>query len=143
VPRIAILNILCGFIVIFLSACGGAFLSLDVTEAFKHDLSWLDSWDYVLLKSAHNHFNQFGYLMIFVGLTMPYSELSQRHKSWQTIGLICGCIGMGPGMVMRASIGVTGTEHPSGIVVGVLVSLALVALFAHIAGLMAKLKKRV
>ena len=46
----------------------------------------------------------FGMLHIFMGLTMPYSLLSQRVKAFQTGMLSCGLIAMGPIMIIRSNI---------------------------------------
>ena len=121
-----------------LSACGGAFLSTEVTAAFIHTPDWLHSWDYTLLKSAHNHFNQFGYLMVLFGITLPYSKIPLKYKQAQTIGMIAGCVGMGPCMIWKAAVGVSDTNHITSVVIGILVSAALCALATHFAGLMAK-----
>lgn len=141
--RVALFNITAGFVIILIAACGGAFLGEEVTQAFKHSTDWLESWDYTLMKSAHNHFNQFGYLMVFFGLTLPYSRIPHKYKIWQTVGMICGAVGMGPLLLWRAAAGTGDLERVTGYAVGLFVSLALVALSAHVAGLIAKYKQRI
>ena len=79
-PRIAILNILIGWVAIVISAFGGVFIANDLASEFVINSGFQDSWRAVITQSSHGHFNMFGMLHIFMGLTMPYSLLSQRVK---------------------------------------------------------------
>lgn len=141
-PRLALLNMCCGFFVLFAAAAAGAFVANDVTAAYMRDKVMLATWSMALLKSAHGHANLFGMLHILFGLTMPYSIWTDRIKRFQSVGLACGTAAIGPGLVLRA------TEVPgvgfdiNGAMVGALLSAALVTLATHAAGIGAKLWRR-
>ena len=141
-PRLAIFNMFFGFLVLFLAAAAGAFIATDLSSGYLQDKAFLDTWVMVLDKSAHGHTNLFALMHIAFGLTMPYSVFSNRVKLWQTIGFVCGTLAMGPGLLVRARLGPTAGTDVNEIVVGVLLSCTLVALFTHAAGLGAKLYRR-
>lgn len=141
-PRIAILNILIGFTVLFLAAAAGAFLATTITDGFLYDKVILESWAHLLQRSAHGHTNLFGVLHICLGLTMPYSQLSPKTKMVQTAGLSLGTIAMGPLMLIRAAVGPSSEIDLSGIVIGICLSAALLALAIQIFGLSLKLIRR-
>ncbi|RZA13013.1 MAG: hypothetical protein EOP10_30445 [Proteobacteria bacterium] len=134
-PRISLLNMAIGFSVLFLAACAGAFVSFDMTEAFLKDTTQLHNWQATLLASAHGHTNLFAMLHILLGLTFPYSSLSNRIKAWQTGGLFAGVIAMGPLMMIRASYGPSASLEGMGLLIGALLSLALLTLASHAAAL--------
>ncbi len=136
--RIALFNIGLGFVIIFCSACLGAFIASDIAESFLRQTGDLHSWYNILRRSSHGHFNLFGMIHILFGLTLPYSTLTPKLKYWQTIGLISGSIAMGPGMLMRAVIGPTEQFDATGVLLGGLISLALVAIAAHAVGVFMK-----
>jgi len=141
-PSLAIFNMAVGFIIIFLAASAGAFLSLDVTDAYLYDRDTMFTWQAVVQRSAHGHSNLFGMLHILFALTMPYSPWNLRIKFWQTTGFLAGSIAMGPVMLWRAAVGPTEGLDLVGIILGVLLSLTLLAIASHIAGLMKKLSVR-
>jgi hypothetical protein len=140
-PRLNILNMAIGFTVLFFAACAGAFVSFDMTEAFLKDASLLHSWRATLEASAHGHTNLFAMLHILLGLTLSYSPLSQRMKALQTAGLFAGVIAMGPLMMIRASYGPSASLEGMGLMIGVLLSLALVTLATHAAALIYRFVK--
>ena len=141
-PRLAVFNMFFGFLVLFLAAAAGAFVASDLTAGYLKDKAFLDTWVMVLNKSSHGHTNLFALTHIAFGLTMPYSALPPRVKLWQTVGLALGTLAMGPGLLARAQLGPTESTDVNAIVVGVLLSCALAALFSHAAGLAAKLYRR-
>ena len=132
VYRLAIFNILFGFVCLFLSASGGAFLSVEVTEAFLSDPAWLHGWNLTLLKSAHNHFNQFGFITILFGLTLSYSRIPRKFHLIQSVGLWLGALAMGPGMIWKSYEMPSRDETLATYAIGLGVSLALLAIVGHI-----------
>jgi hypothetical protein len=141
-PRLAILNMLIGFAVLTLAAAAGSFVAFDTTEAFLKDKALLDSWQLLLQSSAHGHTNLFGLLHIVFGLTMPYSAWSARVKTLQTAGLAMGTVAMGPVMLIRSFAGPSESLDLLEVVIGLLLSAALVAMLTHAAGLAKKLLQR-
>ena len=138
--KISLWNLIIGFLVIFFAACAGPFLALDATKSFIHDPGHLQSWTFTLMASAHGHTNLFGILHCLFGLSFPYSAVSKKHKYLQTIGLSCGTFSMSVLMVFRASGSpVEGFDVP-GLLTGVLLSFALLAIGSHCLGLMLKLR---
>jgi hypothetical protein len=141
-PRVAILNMVIGFAVLFVAAAAGAFIANDLSEAFLRDRELLNSWNAVLSRSAHGHTNLFAILHICFGLTIPYSVLSSRIKKFQTIGLFLGTFAMGPLMIVRASMAPSEGFDPVAILIGIFLSCALAMLFSHAYGLTGKLLQR-
>jgi hypothetical protein len=131
-----------GFMVLFFAACAGAFVSFDMTQAFIHDMAQLETWEMTLLKSSHGHSNLFGILHIVLGLTLPYSPLSQRWKYVQTVCMFGGVLAMGPGMVMRALAGPSESFDALGLSIGVGLSISLVSIGTHAAALFYKILRR-
>ena len=140
--RLSILNMALGFLVLFLAACAGAFVSFDMTQAFLHDPMQLETWQLTLLKSAHGHSNLFGLLHIALGLTLPYSPAPMLWKKLQTIGMFAGVLAMGPGMMLRAFSGPSESFDPIGLMIGLGLSLSFASLASHAAGLFYKLLRR-
>lgn len=141
-PRVALLNLVIGFTVLFVAAAGGAFVANDLSEAFLRDHELLNSWNAVLQRSAHGHTNLFGMLHICFGLTIPYSIFSDRIKKLQTWGLAAGTFAMGPLMIVRSSLPPTEGLDVMSVVIGIFLSAALAMLFSHSCGLLGKYMKR-
>jgi hypothetical protein len=141
-PKIGLINMLIGFCTLFIAASAGAFISFDLTQAFLKDPALLHVWEITLMKSAHGHTNLFGILHITLGLTLPYSPWPEKWKVAQTIGLFAGVIAMGPLMMIRAYLGPTDSFEPVGLFIGACLSLALLAIASHAAGLAFKIMKR-
>lgn len=141
-PRLAILNMLIGFMTLFFAAAAGSFIATSMTDAFLHDKAIIDTWTHLLQRSAHGHTNLFGLIHICFGLTMPYSALTPRIKLFQTVGLSLGTCAMGPLMLWRAAAGPSENVDMSSFVIGSLLSAALVAMGAHAFGLLIKLQRR-
>lgn len=141
-PRLSILNMAIGFLVLFLAACIGSFIAFDMTEGYLRDPEILSSWQLALQKSSHGHSNLFGILHILFGLTLPYSKLSLNLRKWQTLGLFSGTLAMGPGMLWRAQLGPSESVDLASILVGGGLSLALLTLASHFFGLIYKLLEK-
>lgn len=141
-PRIAVINFVIGFFVLFVAAGAGAFIATDLTNAFVRDQVLLNSWSAVLSRSAHGHTNLFALMHICFGLTLPYSIFSQRIKIFQTVALAAGTFAMGPLMILRSQMPPSENYDAVGIAIGVCLSAALVMIFSHAAGLLGKLLKR-
>ena len=52
-PRIAILNILIGWVAIVISAFGGVFIANDLASEFVINSGFQDSWRAVITQSSH------------------------------------------------------------------------------------------
>ncbi len=142
-PRLGLFNIALGFGVLFFAASAGIFLSNDVTKYIVHDKELLDSWSYILKRSAHAHTNLFGMLHVLFGLTIPYSLLNSKMKLAQTIGFGCGTAAMAFGMLWQAWQGPRDSIYDAtGFILGTLLSLSLLAMITHAAGVFAKFNKR-
>lgn len=141
-PRLAILNMLVGFSVLFLAAAAGAFVATEMTHGYLRDQSILDSWLLTLQKSAHGHTNLFALMHIVFGLTLPYSVFSNRSKLLQTVGLSLGTCAMAIVLPIRGLIGPIDGVDVTEVVLGAFLSCALVAIAMHAAGLAAKLLQR-
>lgn len=140
-PRIAIGNMLIGFIFVFMSASAGFFLSTEHTRAHIEGGQMLNSWWLQLSSSAHGHTNLFGILHVILGLTIPYSFQGKGIRVCQTIGLFMGGFAMSFLMFLRAQ-GSPSLEYDAiGILIGVCLSAALVSIGIQIAGLSVKFFK--
>lgn len=140
-PRLALLNFLIGFIVIFLAAALGTFVATDMTRLFVHDPAALHSWNLTLTQSAHGHANMFGMLHILFGLTMSYSVMSMRIKTFQTAGFAAGTLAMSVGMMVRANQMPHEGFDLTGLVLGLMFSATFAALAVHVIGLLKKMAK--
>jgi hypothetical protein len=137
-PRIALFNMTFGFFVITVAACAGAFIATDLTEVFVQNHDTVNSWELILERSAHGHTNLFGMLHILFGLTIPYSHLTIKVKKMQTFGLVCGTLAMSIGMYFKAHTAPSLDVDIWSALIGTSLSLALVSLGAHCAGLWMK-----
>ena len=140
-PRLSLINMCIGFALVALSASAGAFVAVDLTQRFLDGVT-TSRWLEVLLATSHGHTSLFGLLHICFGLTLPYSLLNRQIKIIQTVGLGFGAIAMGPMMMVRAFLGPTSSTEWNGLVIGGLLSCALLAIFAHVFGLCLKIVQR-
>ena len=140
-PRLAIFNFLIGFLVLSLAAAAGSFIAVSITDSYLKDRAIAASWELLLSRSAHGHTNLFGILHILFGLTLPYSACSLRQKKAQTIGLFFGTVAMSFGMMIKAYSGPSQSGGLWDVVVGGLLSCALLALASHTLGLWQKLSR--
>jgi hypothetical protein len=138
--KVSLLNIIIGFVVIFVSASAGSFIVQDLTDGFLKDPSILTSWQTTILTSAHGHTNLFGMLHILMGLTFPYSVMSRFIKTLQTFGLFLGTLAMGPGMMLNAARGPSEMITLTTVLIGLGLSLALISIAIHCLGLLMKYK---
>jgi hypothetical protein len=134
-PKIALINISLGFFIITIAASAGAFVATDLTEAFRMDAEHLQSWTIVLQQSAHGHSSLFGLIHICLGLSIPYSVFGLRVKKLQSLGLFAGTFAMGPLMIIRSLELPASDMDLVGILIGICLSSALIALCTHCAGL--------
>ena len=128
---LARLNIAVGFFMIGLISCFGAILSFDVSDAIARTPAALLLWEVVLQKSAHGHGNLFGMLHILFGLTLRYSLLSQKWKSWQSASLFLGTLAAGPLMWLRSLSPQPSAPDLMTYVVSVFFAASLASLFSH------------
>jgi len=141
--KVSLLNLIIGFVVIFISASAGSFIVQDLTDGFLKDPSILTSWQTSVLKSAHGHTNLFGMLHILMGLTFPYSVMNPSIKKLQTFGLFLGTLAMGPGMMLNAKWGPTEAITLTTLLIGLGLSLALISIAAHCLGLLMKYRNAI
>ena len=141
-PRIALLNFVIGFSVLFVAAAGGAFIANDLTDAFLRDPQLINSWNAILSRSAHGHTNLFGLLHICFGLTIPYSIFSPKIATAQTAALFAGTFAMGPLMIIRSTMPPSDGVDVMAILIGIFLSSALIMIFSHACGLLGKFMKR-
>lgn len=137
-PKISIIHMAIGFSVVFFVAAAGAFLSLDITDSYVYETGQIDTWQHLLLRSAHGHTNLFGMLHILFGLTLPYSNFSQKVKNFQGCGLGMGTLAMSLGLFIQAQLGPSQGYSVIGVVLGILLSAALVAIGSHSVALFSK-----
>lgn len=140
-PRLALLNMVIGFVVVFLSASLGTFIVDTMTELFISAPQLTNSWQQTLLSSAHGHVALFGFTHILFGLTLPYSQLSVRLKVWQTVGITAGTVAMGPLLLLKSYIPPTSDIDLLSLLIGLLLSLFLFALIFHAFGIFVRMKR--
>ncbi len=127
-----------GFIAILLASGAGPFLGLYTLEGFNQDESILSSWHFWLSRSAHAHMSLLAMIQILVGLTLPYSALSERVKKTQALGLVLGVIALGPLMAIKATFQANSDFLILDICLGLLLSSFYLALILHVWGLLVK-----
>lgn len=141
-PRLALFNMMIGFLVLAIAAAAGAFIATDITDGYLRDKAMLETWTLLLSKSAHGHTNLFALTHILFGLTLPYSAFTNRIKLMQTIGIGLGTFAMGPMMLLRAYSGPEANVDVIAAVIGTMLVCALAGIASHAAGLGAKLMQR-
>ena len=136
--RISIFNMFIGFVLIFIAALGGPFLSQISTAEFVQSNIHQKTWLFTLLSSAHGHTNLFGMLHILMGLSFPYSLNSMLIKKIQSLFLLLGSFSMSCLLVIKAfSIPEIGFDI-LGIVMGIGLSAAICSIGLHTFGLFKK-----
>lgn len=135
-PRVALLNMVIGFTVLFFAAAAGSVIGFNITDAYLFNRDYLDTWQLLMQRSAHGHTNLFGMLHIILGLTMPYAGWSPRIRAMQTAGLASGVIAMGPVMALRSFAGPSDKLDFWTILMGVLLTFALLSIGTQAAGLL-------
>lgn len=140
--RIALLNMAWGFLLIFMAACGGAFVALNATDQFMAG-AVAPQWQSMLQASSHGHTSLFGIIHILLGLTLGYSKATPRENIVKSVGLFAGSFAMGPLLLIRAALGPTLSTEVNGILIGVGLSGALAAILFHAVGLSRRVVVRV
>ena len=140
--RVALWNIFVGFVVVFISASAGAFIAQDITQNVISGTDGINTWFAILSRSAHGHFNLFGFLHILMGLSLSYSLLSEKSKILQSVFLSMGTLAMGPVLLIKAYTEPTRELDALSYMIGAMLSLALLSIAMHIYGLGLKIIKR-
>jgi hypothetical protein len=135
--RIGLINLAWGFLLIFMAACGGAFVAMNATDKFMAGTT-SPVWESMLQASSHGHTSLFGMIHILLGLTLAYSHATYRENLLKSLGLFAGSFAMGPLMLIRAALGPTLSTELNGILIGVGLSAALMAILYHAIGLFKK-----
>jgi hypothetical protein len=128
--RVGLVNMAWGFFLIFVAACGGAFVALRLTEAFMTS-AFTPTWESVLTASSHGHTALFGVIHVLLGLTIPYDGRTSIFRNFKSLGLFFGSFAMGPLMLFRAALGPSIGTSFNGVAIGVCLSCALVAILVH------------
>jgi hypothetical protein len=136
------MNMAWGFTLIFVAACGGVFVALDTTESFIRG-PVQPEWQALLHTASHGHVTLFGVIHVLLGLTIPYTRSSSFENRLKSIGIGLGSLAMGPLLLVRAVIGPTLSTELNGVLIGVCLSCALIAIAYHALGIMLKIGKRV
>ena len=131
-----------GFLLIFMAACGGAFVALNATDQFMAG-TVAPQWQSMLQASSHGHTSLFGVIHILLGLTLSYSKATPRENIIKSVGLFAGSFAMGPLLLIRAALGPTLSTEVNGILIGVGLSGALAAILFHAVGLSRRVVVRV
>ena len=126
---------------IFVAACGGAFVALRTSETFISG-TLTPQWEAVLQASSHGHTALFGVIQILLGLTMPYARSSKMIDQLKSLAIFSGSFAMGPLLLIRASLGPTLSTELNGVLIGVCLSLALFGILWHLIGLLARVSFR-
>ena len=92
--KMATLNILLGFMLLFFLAMSGLFLRKEVVDQYLTAPEGLQSWRYMLMRSAHGHGNLFAMIQILYGVSLPYSRSKNTARIFQTTGFFLGACAM-------------------------------------------------
>ena len=139
--RVALANMTWGFFLLFVAACGGAFVALHLTEAFMSQ-NVAPNWQSTLQTSSHGHTSLFGIIHVLLGLTIPYDGQTNKIRVLKSIALFCGSFAMGPLMLMRSAFGPAASTSWTGILVGVALAVALFGVLSHSVDLFRRLAFR-
>lgn len=141
--RIALTNLLIGFIGVFLGACMGPFMANDMASAILKNPDLIHSWGHQLSVASHGHLSVFGLLQVSMGLTMPYCANVSRKAQWvQTCGMIAGLVAMGPLLYVK-SLSVPSIDEflVIDVLLGACLSFTMLAVLIHIYGLAHKIRR--
>ena len=139
-PRMSLILFILGFGAILGGLISGVFHAFTLTEMTLNPDLAPSQWELSLTRTAHGHSSLFGFLMIFMGLTLPYSRLPPRIKKLQAWSLVGGWIAMGPLLVVRAQLGPAPSTSPLGLLMGAFITFALTGILVHLVGIALKLK---
>ena len=138
--RLALTNMVIGFVLVFLSASLGTFIVNEMTTLYVTAPQQLTAWQHTLARSAHGHSTLCGLMHILFGLTLPYSRLSPRLKLWQTVGIGAGSIAMGPLLLLKSLTQPSLDLDPLSLLMGLLLSTFLFAIIFHAFGIFLRIK---
>lgn len=139
--RLALINMVIGFVIVFISASLGTFIVNTMTELYVTAPQHLAAWQHTLARSAHGHSTLCGLVHILFALTLPYSRLSARFKLWQSLGILAGSIAMGPLLLWKSLIPPTLELDLLSVVMGLLLSLFLFAIIFHAFGIFLRIRR--
>lgn len=139
--KLSLGNMAFGFWLVVYGSIVGIFLSFEESRAILYQPENLHSWQMSLFRSVHGHTNLFGMLHVLLGLTLPYSKWSEKTKKFQSIGLGLGSLAMGCLLWVKYLSQPSDQLDLLGGLLGLCLSLALVALLSHTVGLLAKINR--
>ena len=142
VSKLALINIIIGFWLIFIASSGGFFIAdwqknLVLNNKFIELLSW---WG-LIAKSSHGHTNLFGMLHILFGLTLEISTMRIIVKYLQTVAFFMGSLAMSVLLFIRSYHKPTFNEDVLSVIIGFLLSIYLLGILTHIIALSYSLVK--
>jgi NADH:ubiquinone oxidoreductase subunit K len=134
--KMATLNILLGFITLFFLAMSGLFLRKEVVDQYLASPDGLQSWRYMLMRSAHGHGNLFAIIQILYGVSLPYARSRNIARIFQTMGFFLGAFAMSTLVFLEAQ----SKPSPIGwslnqLCIGACISAWSIAMVWHIYGL--------
>ena len=138
-PRLALINMVIGFTIVFLSASFGTFIVVEMEEMFRSAPHLVNDWYMTLLQSSHGHSSLLGMIHVLFGLTLPYSQLSATVKFYQTLALLAGSLAMGPILALRAIAFIN--DNLLVVISGLLLALFLFALIFHAFGIFLRIRQ--
>ncbi len=138
--RLALINMVIGFVLVFLSASLGTFIVNEMTELYLTAPQHLAAWQHTLARSAHGHSTLCGLVHILFALTLPYSCLPPRFKLWQAGGILAGSIALGPLLLLKSLTQPSLDLDLLSLTMGLLLSMFLFALAFHAFGIFLRIK---
>lgn len=138
--KLAKINICLGFWILFFSSLSGAFVATYLEEMLtQYEMQQISNWQLTLIRSAHGHSSLFGMLHILFGLTFSIASHSNRIENWLTMGLLSGSFSMAILLSLRSFQLEQSMMSGLGVLNGLLLSFALIAILVHALGLTKKI----
>lgn len=138
--RLALINMVIGFAVLFIGGALGTFIAYDLSKIYLAAPEQLHSWRQTIAQSVHGHTSLFAFSHVLFALTLPYSRLSARLKFWQTLGICAGTIAMCPLLYLKSFLPPHFVSDPLSILIGTLLSAYLFAIAFHAFGIFLRIK---
>ena len=141
-PRLALINMVIGFAVLFIGGTLGTFIAYDISEAYRSAPEQMHSWQQTIARSVHGHTGLFAFSHVLFALTLPYSRLSARIKFWQTVGFCAGTVAMCPLLYLKSFLAPHFFSDPLSVLIGILLSAYLFAVAFHAFGIFLRIKDK-
>ena len=142
VSRLALINMVIGFAVLFFGGALGTFVAYDLSKIYLSAPEQLHGWQQTIARSVHGHTGLFAFSHVLFALTLPYSRLSARIKFWQTLGICAGTIAMCPLLYLKSFLAPHFISDPLSMLIGALLSAYLFAIACHAFGIFLRIKDK-